>query len=327
MASVAALIVVVVATGQSRDPSTSALVDAARATTGARVMVEESDAPSDDAALAIASRDHAEMVAVVTWDASSARAVIHLHRATDARWLDRAVSFQSTDQPPERGRTLGFAIASMLPEIAPAEPPTTPGAPTVPAASTTAVAPLAPLADKPDVPRGPDKPWHGAVDASGAGALAVGGAGDGVGASLAGHWYFVPRLSLRVGAGVRSGQVGTAQATSLTLLGSIGLGFRLLETRPGQPISLGGRAALLAVRESLSHLSADDSAASTQDRWLPGGELMLEACAHFVPNAAVLLAVGPQAELGQTAVYVRGKQVATLTPWRLAGEVGLRARF
>jgi hypothetical protein len=311
-------LVVIVTVGQAHDPATLALVDATHGTANAKVVVEEVNAPADEEALAIAARDHADVVAVVIWDPDHMRATVHLHRAGDSRWLDRAVGFQAADAPNERGRTVGFAIASMLPDTS--------------VEDRTPPPPLPPVVVPPppnDVIHPPELPrkWHGAIDAMGEGAFAVGGYGGGVGAQLAGHWYFLPHLALRLGFAIRSGQIPPAQATSLTLTGGLGLGVRWLEPSKRQPFEMGARASLLLIRQSMSHLSADDANAAVQSRWLPGAELMLEGGFYFVPNAAVILATGTEVTMGETQVYVARRPVATLAPWHLAGEIGLRARF
>lgn len=98
MASSIAL-VVIVAAGQAHDATTTALADAARASAGTTVVVEEGSPITDEDALAMATRDHAEVVAIITWDADHLGARVHLHRDGEARWLDRAVGFHDADAP------------------------------------------------------------------------------------------------------------------------------------------------------------------------------------------------------------------------------------
>lgn len=313
-------VVVIVAIGQAHDPATLSLVDAAHTAAGATVIVEEASSPSEDDALALASQDRADAVAIVVWDSDRSRATVHLHRANEPRWLDRAVGFQAADAPAERGRTIGFAIASMLPEPPPPSPPEDHPPPPPPETKT-------PPHDVVHVPEAPHV-WHGAVDLSGLGSVALGGYGGGWGVQLAGHWYFLPHLSLRVAAGIREGGLITeAQGSAQTVMTSLGLGFRWIEPSPKQPFGLGGRVSLLAMRQSMTHLSADDVNSTVQSRWLPGADLLLEGAIYFVANVAVVLSTGVELAMGETQIFVAHRPVATLAPWRFAGETGFRARF
>ena len=116
----AATLVVLVAAGAARDPTTVAMTAAARdALGGAAVEVRETRVlPNDEAALAAEANVHAEAVVEVGWaDGRHRQATLRLHIATaGGRWIERVVRFKPSDAYAERGRTLGFAVASMLPE-------------------------------------------------------------------------------------------------------------------------------------------------------------------------------------------------------------------
>jgi len=313
-------LVVIVAAGQAHDPTTTALADAARASAGTTVVVEEGSPITDEDALAMATRDHAEVVAIITWDADHLGARVHLHRDGEARWLDRAVGFHDADAPTERGRTLGFAVASMLPEPSTViEPPTNP-----PPISTPPIAPPVHDTTRPAVA----PVWHGAVDLSGLATAAFGGYGGGWGVRVGGQWFFFPRLALRTSLAVSSrGLIAEAQSSIQTLSGALGLGITFIEPAERRPVSFGTRVSVLAMRESVTHLSADDINSSVQSRWLPAAEIMLEGALYFITNVAFVASSGLEIAMGETAIKVSNRPVATLAPWRFAGELGFRARF
>lgn len=309
MASAAGLLVFVIASRDGRDATLDAAVAAARETLGesATVQVEVSRA-GDAGIVALGEKRHAGAVASLVWDATHTQATIHLHRAGDARWVDRTIVFRATDAPAERGRTIGFAVASMLPE-----------------AEQTSVS--KPVEVPPPPPRRPyDGPWHGSFDAEAVGALPLGGYGSGLGADLSGQWY-VSRLGIRLGGVIRAGDVPPAQATSLIISLAAGVSVRIVEPTVSQRFGLGLRFDVLATYISLHHLDADDPSPVVQDRWLPGADLVGEGTLQLGPGTGIVLGLGVEASLGSTDVYVARQPVATMGPMRAVGELGVRARF
>ncbi len=313
MASAAGLLIFVIASRDGRDATLDAAVAAARETLGenATVQVEVSPAASDPGIVALEDERHAGAVATLRWDPSHTSATIHLHRAREGRWVDRTIVFRAADAPAERGRTIGFAVASMLPEQ---ELPRAPE-------HRIIIAPPPPTAHHPF-----DGPWHGSFDAQAVGALPFSGYGAGVGADLSGQWY-LSRLGFRLGAVIRAGDVAPAQATSIMVSVAAGLEVRIVEPAAGERFGLALRFDMLATFLSLRHLDADDPSPVVQDRWLPGGDLVAEGTFQLGPATAIILGLGAEASLGSTNVYVARKPVATIEPIRLVGELGLRARF
>ncbi len=320
MASSIAL-VVIVAAGQAHDATTTALAEAARTAAGTKVVVEEGAPITDEDALAIATRDHADVVAIISWDADHSSATVHVHREGETRWLDRAVGFRDADAATERGRTLGFAIASMLPEPAPT-PPTNNVEP--PPKPPLAVAP--PVHDSTHHDAAPV--WHGAVDLSGLATVAIGGYGGGWGVRVGGQWFFFPHLALRTSLAISSrALIPEAKSSLQTVSGALGLGITFVEPAPRRPISFGTRVSMIAMHQSVSHLSVDDANSSTQSRWLPAAEILLEGALYFINNVAIVLSSGLEIAAGETVIKVSNRPVATLAPWRFTGELGFRARF
>lgn len=292
------------------------MVAAARTVLGAagRVELVESDVVDDALATREGATRHAAVVAEVRADGTH----VHLRVLVvgEARWSERDLGFSDRDRPEERGRTLGFAVASMMPVIAdaPTEPPRPPIVPPPP--------PRVPEAPVPPAPRR----WFGAIDAMGVGALGLGGAGGGFGAMIAGTLQPRAPWSIRVAVSPRFGDIPEAQATTLTVVTGLGVALQLGAQRPGT-FGFGARLDLLAGFVRVTHFSADDPVPDHQSRWLPGFDAAIEGLIRVTPGFAVVLASGIEGFWGSTDVYVRGQPVATMSPLRLLGEVGIRARF
>src|SRR5207244_1028283 len=128
----------------------------------------------------------------VTWrDATHARAHVRIIIAASAAAIDRDVAFADGDTEMERGRALGFTIASMLPEEARGAPgPTDAERPDTPTIGRTPPPPPSALAAH-------------AVGLAFAAAAGIGGTARGFGGALDLELFANGRLSGRVGAGVR----------------------------------------------------------------------------------------------------------------------------
>jgi hypothetical protein len=151
------VIVLLVGAGGAVDPTTSRTAAAMVRTLGAdyRVDVREVGAatPGDADALAVEQRVHATAVIELTWtDENHRQAVLRAHIAKTGRWVERTVGFRTADAPIERGRTLGFAAGSMLPQTAAGEPEETPA--TAPSGDATP-SPRAPGSSTPPSPEAP----------------------------------------------------------------------------------------------------------------------------------------------------------------------------
>src|SRR5438105_1789744 len=127
MSAAALTLLVLVASGDGgRDAGGLVATSMARAVRealgeGAQVIVREAPRlPSDDDAIALARELQAGAVIELVWrDPEHRRATLHFHADGGAsRWTDREVGFDATDADAERGRMIGFALASMLPERA-----------------------------------------------------------------------------------------------------------------------------------------------------------------------------------------------------------------
>ena len=128
------VIVLLVGAGGAVDPTTSRTAAAMVRTLGPdyRVEVREVGAgePGDADALAVEQRARATAVVELTWtDVNHRQALLRAHIGKTGRWVERTVGFRAVDADSERGRTLGFAAGSMLPQTAVGEQDDGPSAP------------------------------------------------------------------------------------------------------------------------------------------------------------------------------------------------------
>jgi hypothetical protein len=280
--------------------------------------------PSDDGALEIGRGLSADAVAEVTWaDASHRHASLHVHPRPLSRWIDRDIGFDPSDADVERGRTLGFAVAAMLPDrVRPQLPPQPPGAVVPPA--------LPPGSEDLDIENGTGTGRrrgtgteggahaHGAVDV--VAAAAAGGDATGIGGGLALRILLDAHFAVIGSGGVRVGSDSSAQATPLILFVGAGLGWRAMGE--DARFRFGFRLDGFGMRESLSRTGA-----GAQARWVPAADLLAEGILRMTQGAGVVLGVGAESAFGTTDVFVRGQKVSTIPPLRFIGVLGIEAAF
>jgi hypothetical protein len=320
----ALLVVILVATGEANHPATLGATGATREVLGPDLQVEvrETDVVPDDArALALGTSLHAAAVVELAWDFPAHRQVhIRFHLDRRPGFDDRVILFEERDDVVERGRTVGYAIASMMRARA-AEP----SPPLPPPPRPESSAPPGRPVPGPEFAARPRA--RGAVDAVAAGAMGVDGPAGGWGGSLSGRWYLVAPLAVRVGASARAGQVTLVQSTSLLIHAAAGLAWLPFPATRTTPFELGARVDVLLMREQLTHFSADDAEPVPAMRWLPGADAAVEGCWLFSPNAGFLGSFGAELAFGKTDVTLHREVVATIPPLRLVLQAGVRATF
>jgi hypothetical protein len=319
-------VVIVVATSLA-DDAADAIDRALRSALGseASVTVRRMVSTDDDRSLrALALSSRATLVGVVAADGDE-RATLHLTSADDPRWSDREIRFDARDAPRERGRTIGFALAAIVPEqdVPAGAAPPQPLAPSGPAAALAAPSPGR-VEQAESLP--PPGTARAALDAIGLGAAAVGGEGGGGGGALAGRLAVGGSFRVRLVVGARAGEIAPAQAASRAYFAGGGVAWQPWLDRE-RTVALGARADALALGEELSHLSADDPQPDRRLRVLPAFDLAMEGTWRFAREASFIGALGAEAVAGQTDVYVHFHRVATVVPFRAIGEVGLRVGF
>jgi hypothetical protein len=317
-------LILLVVPGEAPDAAVQAMTASARTVLGtsAEVRLMDGGAESDAATQAAMVRAHGSAVAQIRWNAG--RVHIHLYTVKNQRWTERDIGFSGSDAPSERGRTVGFAVASMMPDFVPLPPPP----PDLPPVRDPPIV-VPPPPDVVPPPPLPPRRWYGAVDVGATSGLALKGYGGGFGLGLAATWYTVPHLGLRFGGLARFGEISVSQSTTFSANGSVGVAWTF-GGDGGSALGhfgIGGRVDLLAQYLSVSHLSSDDPVAARKSRWLPGADFLLEGSFHFAPSGAIVLGLGGEVVFGSTDVYVKDQLSATLTPFRAVAEIGLRARF
>jgi hypothetical protein len=115
----AAVLAIVVAVGEAHDPSSVALLAAAEESLGSSTSIRlvEIDAPTEARAIRVERELSASAVVVMLWkEPAHLHATLRLHVARADRWTMRSMTFDPGDTLAERGRTVGLAVASMVPE-------------------------------------------------------------------------------------------------------------------------------------------------------------------------------------------------------------------
>jgi len=326
-------VLVVLATGDPGDGSTRAIEQSLRAALAreATVVVRPGDASASDAELAAqGAAGHATLLGVVSWSEKQRRVVIRFVTLPGGRWTDREVRFDAADVPTERGRTVGFALASMMPEEAFASPAPPPSPPSPPVSPSPSPSPTPLLLSPPPAEERPPaalpRPNPLALDASGLAVAAPTGYGGGAGGALALRVPIAGALGLRVAASARAESIGPAQASLRVIGGAAGLAWQPW-LDPQRRWAMGVRVDALLVHLDVAHLSEDDAAAAHLSRFMGGVAAALEGAFRFAEHAAVVGALGTEVVFGRTDIYVHERRVTTLPPLKLMAELGLRVSF
>jgi hypothetical protein len=303
------VITLLVAVGEGSSEETRAVLQAlAEALGDVRVAAREAPGPiEDETLLALERETMSDLVATVTWTEPARReARLRVHVRASDRWVERGLTFASSDDRGERGRTLGFTLASMLPDRAPR-----------------------PAVARPPPPAliAPPPPPRLALDLMVMGSLGLGGNADALGGAFALRGAVSRTLALRAELLGRTGVVQAAEATSLSLHLAAGVAWNPLGDPATRRTNLGVRADLAVLYESLGHLSPDDIDRDREARFLPGADLVVEGSLRILGSAALVLGVGAEVAFGRTDVFVHQVKVSELPPLRLVTSLGLRHYF
>jgi hypothetical protein len=325
MSAALTIVLLTIADRDIADPFTPAVTRATREALGAETLVVSrslSSLPSDVDAASLGNELHADAIVEVTWSLPDhLRANIHLRRASTGRWVDREIGFGPADDPIERSRTIGFTVASMLPErFGQAAPP--------PPSARQEGAPVAPAEVPTPTQRAPpEKLYHpSSLAAMFVAALGVRDYGGGVGAALELRARVGRTVSLRVAGGARLGNDPPAQIATRFFYGATGVAWDAWTSHDARA-TVGLRLDALAVRADFSRPSVTIEATEHQAKWMPGADLVLETSYFFTHAAALVAGAGGSACFGRTDVVVSGEKVTTIQPFHPVLEVGLRAGF
>ncbi|MEA2696415.1 MAG: hypothetical protein QOI66_686 [Myxococcales bacterium] len=325
--SAAAVLVIVIAAGEAQTPMTQALLAAATESLAGNpsVALFPAAALSDAEALRVEETAGARAVAQVIWrDRSRTHATIRLHVARTDRWVDRSLTFSDADNLSERGRTLGFAVASMLPE-GDSTLRATPPQPDAQPSSTLAAPPatVAPPATTTSTParRFAELSMIGGDDFQGI-ARGLGGALD-VGLP-AGETF-----ALRFSAGLRGGALSSVSATGLNVMVGAGAAWSPWPDPADRRLNLALRVDALLIVQAVRHThgSGDSEWKATP---LPGADALVEVSWRLTRELHAVLGAGLEAALGTVDVSVvtsTQTHTATIPALRAVGQAGLRLYF
>jgi len=271
-----------------------------------------------------------EESALLSWDSPlHEHARLRICRAPND-CLERWVSFEASDPELERGRTLGFLVASVVlnqgaraPGEPPAIPPSPPPLAPAPVPAPPVVARAAPDLERVRVTRPPRRFPRGELTA----AAVVSGPGDAttLGASLGADYAASPNLRFGLAAELRFGELNTAQASSEVT--SLLARASYVLVRPSASTWLGVSGGVGAYYLAASHFSSDDRVPDRQGRFLFGGTFGGIGGIDFNGTSTLYCELGAELLAGKTTIFVHDEPRAT---WPLAApfvRVGLRAAF
>jgi hypothetical protein len=152
------------------------------------------------------------------------------------------------------------------------------------------------------------------------------------GGAASAQWFPIRHLSLRLGGGVRTGNIDidAAHASTLTLFASGGMAFHPWRTSLARPFGASFRAEFLFVDESVTY---SGKVKNLRLRGfpgvpgLPGLALGADGSWRFAPDVELVAGIGiEELFIQRTCVEVKGV-CSTLTPLSAIGETGLRIDF
>jgi hypothetical protein len=309
------------------DPLVNAFQQAARRVLGNDAKLEFESVASDPPDLeSVARSAAADGVVELGFTPADNKARVHCYVVKEQRWVDREISFGDShaslqSEVVERGRLLGFAVASMFSGEPTPEPATQPPAPIAP---KPAPSPVERDSDRPSMRQGRE-PSGRSIEFAGIASSGLHGTAAGLGASAALRLAWTGPLWARAFLAGRTGNIPQAQASTRTVQLGAGLALALLPA--DHRFQLGARIDVFANYFDASHLSEDDVRPDRRSRWLPGADMLAEGGVRLSGGAGVMLAAGLEALAGKTEIYTHGNEVAVVPPFRAVAELGFRTRF
>jgi hypothetical protein len=331
-------ILLFVASGEASDATTRAMERATRdaLAPGSHVEVRETaNQLTDDDARISEELAHADAVVYLTWgDAVHRNATLRVHIARSGRWISRSIGFMASDASKERGRTIGFAVVSMLPEAGEEQPPpialTPPSTPNPSPPPTTPATPG--LHDRP-IPLPDQAPARVAplmsslaLDLFALGAKGINGKGDGGGGGVAVSWFVRTPLSLRLGCGVRAGSIDGLHSTTFTATVSGGVAWHAVRSSALRPFGLSLRADYVLVYQSMQYFRGG-TAPELADGWLSGVGAAVEPAWLFAADVEGVVGLELEDVFVPANIEVRKVPVASVAFLRAVVEMGVRVRF
>jgi hypothetical protein len=312
------------------EPMATSIASATRAANGAETLLElrfVAVPPDDDAVVALARESQAEAIALLTWsDASHLHAQLRVYEQATARWVARDLEFAAQDPADEKGRTIGFNLASMLPDKGAAVPRPPAASPPAEAPAQATAANTAAAASSASVqPKiAPASVWTVAIEAAAHGVFAIGGEGTSAGGALGAQYRLGEHFSLCAAAALRWGHIEELEARLVAIDFGPGLAWRSGDvSRWGLQLRLDAIARIESVRRDSEGSQPHES----HGRVVPAVGVGAELTFALNPDVALLANTSMRAVLGETDLILRGSQVAAFAPVELGLGLGARAYF
>jgi len=331
-----ALLIVFVLAQEAPQPETRAFAAAALEVLGDGAQVQMLTVPvdlADSSVEAQATGAHADGAIELSWSGDGTQAFVHCYLTEEKRWVDRSIGFGKDEDERERGRLLGYAVASMFlgtdpgnaMETAPVERtrPVEPEAPAKVEAPREAKTELAPEAPPKDAFSSSADDAQ-AFDLAGIVSHGLGGEADAVGVTAAFRFLAVGPVWARIAVGGRGGEIPNAQANMKMLQSSVGAAWRFVGAGRFTATLRGD---LIGSWLEVGHLSSDDPEVVREHRWLLGTDTVLTGGFRLSASASLFAGGGLEAMFGRTDIYTHGFRVETIPPLRLIGELGLESVF
>jgi hypothetical protein len=267
---------------------------------------------------------------VVWLDAAHTRARLRVHAVETGRWIERSIAFSTVDTPVERGRALGFALTSMLPE------------------ETLAANPHRRPERPPEISKTAEGDFGTSIRLALIGSLGLGGTATGIGVHLAGEFYLTSSWLLRLSFAGRWGSVPalslptqpddpntsenegvSRDATDLAGYAGLGVAFWPVRRAPGRRWIAGVRADALVLYHSILGPSVVDGKQefSRNPKPLPGLDVLGEVGLILSDSTDLVTSLGMEAALGRTPLKLNGVERDNIPVVRAVAEVGIRFSF
>jgi hypothetical protein len=317
--SPAVVLAIVIATHDVDDQATEAMRATAAEALGSpeAVAVRNVEVPSDGEALRVERSIRAQAVGQVVWlDAAHTRARLRVHAVETDRWIERTIAFSTVDTPVERGRALGFALTSMLPE------------------ETLAANPHRRPERPPEISKTAEGDFGTSIRLGGIGSLGLGGNATGVGGAIAGEFYVTPTWLVRLSFAARWGHlpVLSPKATDLAGYGGLGVAFWPMRRTPGRSLSAGVRVDALVLFHSVTGPSDEPgNPETTNSKPLPGIDVLGEVAWNMLGAVEIVTSLGLEAALGSTPLELGPRDntvvVGHIPVVRAVAEAAIRLSF
>jgi hypothetical protein len=342
-----AVVLVILLAADAADPSTQAVLPAARRPLGDDTVVlvqQATSTPSDEDAVALARQVHATSAVSLDWeDPAHSRVRVRVFLVNEGGRYEYELVFRPHDDPSERGRAIGLAMTPVLtraiasarrqlnaePSAAPpssAPLAVTPAPQPPPAAAPLGVPDPAGGEGKAAVPTARPHPARVALDVSGVASVGLGGNALGAGPSVGVRAYLLGPVGVHAIAWARFGAVDAASASSSTLAAGGGLVWRIARFGGhSRPLEVGVRADALAMEVALTQGTA--GMAVRRARWLTAFDAVLEGACSIASHFDVTAGVGAELVAGPTSVRVGRTTVDDIPLGRMVADLGVRLQF